>query len=682
MKKKVLAVLSLALVSMSLTSCDLGGGNSTTTGGDSTTTSVTSSNPDDILNNGYEVPVGIPNKNGDITSEKLSVLFATFWNKITGENVNPEQYVSSIEETFLPDMKIAGFTNADVDKVMDLIDESIINAIKKLTEETQNPEGFTPDDLKTYINENGDIYIEKLKAFLNVLGEEKSAAVIKIMFMSTAVTSYSIPNDILNGLTKRNMNRVINDEKAPEEVRTYFQTIVDHSNLDDRITGQVTMEMEALGWFIGRVAYRTLTYLLDNLTNQEIKDLANAVISMMFSSNGFAPTAETILPLANALGRVIEDGFMNVQSFSYMFSLIGQAIKAQSNITFGKGLGPHGLQTDATGLVAKTFEEIVHNARSYFTVLKFIGTLLKNANEEEFNAIMAFVDKMMGTTQTPSEDPELNDITSDIVRLAKMVSTNLTRFGSQSDQVLDSIKEAFEKLILPSNSSTFGHGYTTTEARISEVIVRFNPDVISQMADEIMDYAKLDPNNLTEADKEKINSTLALSQNLTIQEETSYSFTLKNNYGINSTVEPLEIQRKMHGETSTINYQLEGIDTSVPHIGKLVVEVSDTYRLAAGYTVTDFPNLNFGVVLGEGILNFDVYEDRLVFEVNQEDPSVKPEIEIEASYGGGEGQRLHYNTQDIINLDLTPGRSGFMYLPLGEDIHNPTEYYVQEYEVI
>lgn len=682
MKKKVLAVLSLALVSMSLTSCDLGGGNSTTTGGDNTTTSVTSSNPDDILNNGYEVPVGIPNKNGDITSEKLSVLFATFWKKITGENVNPEQYVSSIEETFLPDMKIAGFTNADVDKVMDLIDEPIINAIKKLTEETQDPEGFTSDDLKTYINENGDIYIEKLKAFLNVLGEEKSAAVIKIMFMSTAVTSHSITNDILNGLTKRNMNRVINDEKAPEEVRTYFQTIVDHSNLDDTITGQVTMEMETLGWFIGRVAYRTLTYLLDNLTNQEIKDLANAVISMMFSSNGFVPTAETILPLVNALGRVIEDGFMNVQSFSYMFSLIGQAIKAQSNITFGKGLGPHGLQTDVTGLVGKTFEEIAHNARSYFTVLKFIGTLLKNANEEEFNAIRAFVDKMMGTTQTPSEDPELNDITSDIVRLAKMVSTNLTPFGSQSDQVLDSIKEAFEKLILPSDSGTFGHGYTTTEARISEVIVRFNPDVISQMADEIMDYAKLDPNNLTEADKEKINNTLALSQNLTIQEETSYSFTLKKNYGINSTVEPLEIQRKMYGETSTINYQLEGIDTSVPHIGKLVVEVSDTYRLAAGYTVTDFPNLTFGVVLGEGILNFDVYEDRLVFEVNQEDPSVKPEIEIEASYGGGEGQRLHYNTQDIINLDLTPGKSGFMYLPLGEDIHNPTEYYVQEYEVI
>ena len=396
MKKKVLAVLSLALVSMSLTSCDLGGGNSTTTGGDNTTTSVTSSNPDDILNNGYEVPVGIPNKNGDITSEKLSVLFATFWNKITGENVNPEQYVSSIEETFLPDMKIAGFTNADVDKVMDLIDEPIINAIKKLTEEMQDPEGFTPDNLKTYINENGDIYIEKLKAFLNVLGEEKSAAIIKIMFMSTAVTSYSITNDILNGLTRRNMNRVINDEKAPEEVRTYFQTIVDHSNLDDRITGQVTMEMEALGWFIGRVAYRTLTYLLDNLTNQEIKDLANAVISMMFSSNGFVPTAETILPLVNALGRVIEDGFMNVQSFSYMFSLIGQAIKAQSNITFGKGLGPNGLQTDVTGLVGKTFEEIGHNARSYFTVLKFIGTLLKNANEEEFNAIMAFVDKMMG----------------------------------------------------------------------------------------------------------------------------------------------------------------------------------------------------------------------------------------------------------------------------------------------
>lgn len=138
----------------------------------------------------------------------------------------------------------------------------------------------------------------------------------------------------------------------------------------------------------------------------------------------------------------------------------------------------------------------------------------------------------------------------------------------------------------------------------------------------------------------------------------------------------------MYGETSTINYQLEGIDTSVPHIGKLVVEVSDTYRLAAGYTVTDFPNLNFGVVLGEGILNFDHYEDRLVFEVNQEDPSVKPEIEIEAFYGEGEGQRLHYYTQDIINLDLTPGRSGFMYLPLGEDIHNPTEYYVQEYEVI
>lgn len=679
MKKKVLAVLSLALVSMSLTSCDLGGGNSTTTRGDNTTTSVTSGNPDDILNNGYEVPVGIPNKNGDITSEKLSVLFATFWNKITGENVNPEQYVSSIEETFLPDMKIAGFTNADVDKVMDLIDEPIINAIKKFTEETQDPEGFTPDNLKTYINENGDIYIEKLKAFLNVLGEEKSATFIKIMFMSTAVTSYSNTNDILNGLTKRNMNRVINDEKAPEEVRTYFQTIVDHSNLDDRITGQVTMEMEALGWFIGRVAYRTLTYLLDNLTNQEIKDLANAVIS---SSNGFVPTAETILPLANALGRVIEDGFMNVQSFSYMFSLIGQAIKAQSNITFGKGLGPHGLQTDVTGLVAKTFEEISHNARSYFTVLKFIGTLLKNANEEEFNAIMAFVDKMMGATQTPSEDPELNDITSDIVRLAKMVSTNLTRFGSQSDQVLDSIKEAFEKLILPSNSSTFGHGYTTTEARISEVIVRFNSDVISHMADEIMDYAKLDPNNLTEADKEKINNTLALSQNLTIQEETSYSFTLKKNYGINSTVEPLEIQRKMSGETSTINYQLEGIDTSVPHIGKLVVEVSDTYRLAAGYTVTDFPNLNFGVVLGEGILNIGNYEDRLVFEVNQEDPSVKPEIEIEASYGEGEGQRLHYDTQDIINLDLTPGRSGFMYLPLGEDIHNPTEYYVQEYEVI
>lgn len=679
MKKKVLAVLSLALVSMSLTSCDLGGGNSTTTRGDNTTTSVTSGNPDDILNNGYEVPVGIPNKNGDITSEKLSVLFATFWNKITGENVNPEQYVSSIEETFLPDMKIAGFTNADVDKVMDLIDEPIINAIKKFTEETQDPEGFTPDNLKTYINENGDIYIEKLKAFLNVLGEEKSATFIKIMFMSTAVTSYSNTNDILNGLTKRNMNRVINDEKAPEEVRTYFQTIVDHSNLDDRITGQVTMEMEALGWFIGRVAYRTLTYLLDNLTNQEIKDLANAVIS---SSNGFVPTAETILPLANALGRVIEDGFMNVQSFSYMFSLIGQAIKAQSNITFGKGLGPHGLQTDVTGLVAKTFEEISHNARSYFTVLKFIGTLLKNANEEEFNAIMAFVDKMMGATQTPSEDPELNDITSDIVRLAKMVSTNLTRFGSQSDQVLDSIKEAFEKLILPSNSSTFGHGYTTTEARISEVIVRFNSDVISHMADEIMDYAKLDPNNLTEADKEKINNTLALSQNLTIQEETSYSFTLKNNYGINSTVEPLEIQRKMSGETSTINYQLEGIDTSIPHIGNLVVEVSDTYRLAAGYTVTDFPNLAFGVVLGEGILNIGNYEDRLVFEVNQEDPSVKPDIEIEASYGEGEGQKLHYDTQDIINLDLTPGRSGFMYLPLGENIHNPTEYYVQEYEVI
>ena len=682
MKKKVLAVLSLALVSMSLTSCDLGGGNSTTTGGDNTTTSVTSSNPDDILNNGYEVPVGIPNKNGDITSEKLSVLFATFWNKITGENVNPEQYVSSIEETFLPDMKIAGFTNADVDKVMDLIDESIINAIKKLTEETQDPEGFTPDDLKTYINENGDIYIEKLKAFLNVLGEEKSAAVIKIMFMSTTVASYSTTNDILNGLTKRNMNRVINDEKAPKEVRTYFQTIVDHSNLDDITTGQVTMEMEVLGWFIGRVAYRTLTYLLDNLTNQEIKDLANAVITMMVSSNGFVPTAETILPLANALGRVIEDGFMNVQSFSDMFSLIGQAIKAQTNITFGKDLGPQGLQTDATGLVAKTFEEIGHNAHSYFTVLKFIGTLLKNANEEEFNAIMAFVDKMMGTTQTPSEDPELNDITSDIVRLAKMVSTNLTRFGSQSDQVLDSIKEAFEKLILPSGGGSFGHGYTTIEARISEVIVRFNPDVISQMTDEIMNYAKLDPNNLTEADKEKINNTLALSQNLTIQEETSYSFTLKNNYGINSTVEPLEIQRKMYGETSTINYQLEGIDTSVPHIGKLVVEVSDTYRLAAGYTVTDFPNLNFGVVLGEGILNFDHYEDRLVFEVNQEDPSVKPEIEIEAFYGEGEGQRLHYDTQDIINLDLTPGRSGFMYLPLGEDIHNPTEYYVQEYEVI
>lgn len=682
MKKRVLAVLSLALVSMSLTSCDLGGGNSTTTGGDNTTTSVTSSNPDDILNNGYEVPVGIPNKNGDITSEKLSVLFATFWNKITGENVNPEQYVSSIEEMLLPDMKIAGFTNADVDKVMDLIDEPIINAIKKLTEETQDPEGFTPDDLKTYINENGDIYIEKIKAFLNVLGEEKSAAIIKIMFMNTAVTNYSTTNNILNGLTKRNMNRVINDEKAPEEVRTYFQTIVDHSNLDDLITGQVTMEMEALGWFIGRVAYRTLTYLLDNLTNQEIKDLANAVISMMFSSNGFVPTAETILPLANALGRVIEDGFMNVQSFSDMFSLIGQAIKAQSNITFGKGLGPQGLQTDITGLMAKTYEEIGHNARSYFTVIKFIGTLLKNANEEEFNAIMAFVDKMMGTTQTPSEDPELNDITSDIVRLAKMVSTNLTRFGSQSDQVLDSIKEAFEKLILPSGGGSFSHGYTTIEARINEVIVRFNPDVISQMADEIMDYAKLDPNNLTEADKEKINNTLALSQNLTIQEETSYSFTLKNNYGINSTVEPLEIQRKMHGETTTINYQLEGIDTSVPHIGKLVVEVSDNYRLAAGYTVTDFPNLTFGMVSGEGILNFYPYEDRLVFEVNQEDPSVKPEIEIEAFYGEGEGQRLHYNTQDIINLDLTPGRSGFMYLPLGEDIHNPTEYYVQEYEVI
>ena len=658
----------------------IGGGYSTTTVGNNTTTSVTSGNPDDILNNGYEVPVGIPNKNGDITSEKLSVLFATFWNKITGENVNPEQYVSSIEEMFLPDMKIAGFTNADVDKVMDLIDEPLINAIKKLTEETQDPEGFTPDDLKTYINENGDIYIEKVKAFLNVLGEEKSAAVIKIMFMGTAATNYFTTNNILNGLTKRNMNRVINDEKAPEEVRTYFQTIVDHSNLDDLITGQVTMEMEALGWFIGRVAYRTLTYLLDNLTNQEIKDLANAVISMMFSSNGFVPTAETILPLANALGRVIEDGFMNVQSFSDMFSLIGQAIKAQSNITFGKGLGPQGLQTDITGLMAKTYEEIGHNARSYFNVLKFIGTLLKNANEEEFNAIMAFADKMMGTTQTPSEDPELNDITSDIVRLAKMVSTNLTRFGSQSDQVLDSIKEAFEKLILPSGGGSFSHGYTTIEARINEVIVRFNPDVISQMADEIMDYAKLDPNNLTEADKEKINNTLALSQNLMIQEETSYSFTLKNNYGINSTVEPLEIQRKMYGETTTINYQLEGIDTSVPHIGKLVVEVSDTYRLAAGYTVTDFPNLTFGVVLGEGILNIDDYEGRLVFEINQEDPSVKPEIEIEAFYG--EGQRLHYNTQDIINLDLTPGRSGFMYLPLGEDIHNPTEYYVQEYEVI
>lgn len=144
MKKKVLAVLSLALVSMSLTSCDLGGGNSTTTGGDNTTTSVTSSNPDDILNNGYEVPVGIPNKNGDITSEKLAVLFATFWNKITGENVNPEQYVSSIEETFLPDMKIAGFTNADVDKVMDLIDEQIINAIKKIYGRNARPRRFYP----------------------------------------------------------------------------------------------------------------------------------------------------------------------------------------------------------------------------------------------------------------------------------------------------------------------------------------------------------------------------------------------------------------------------------------------------------------------------------------------------------------------------------------------------------
>ena len=88
------------------------------------------------------------------------------------------------------------------------------------------------------------------------------------------------------------------------------------------------------------------------------------------------------------------------------------------------------------------------------------------------------------------------------------------------------------------------------------------------------------------------------------------------------------------------------------------------------------------MVLGEGILNIDDYEDRLVFEVNQEDPSVKPEIEFEAFYGEGEGQRLHYNTQNIINLDLTPGRSGFMYFPLGEDIHNPTEYYVQEYEVI
>lgn len=679
-KKKLLTILSLSFLMTGLTSCDMtsstssaltSDSGSSTGSGDSTTSSATGVT--DVLNNGFDVETGIPNKGGDITASKASSLIERFMSVVGGQEV-PEGTYEEPMEMFVPNMQKGGVMNSDVDALLPLLeDEKLVQAITYIVGmlNGQTSEPVTNESILAFVEENGATLVQALKSIVGVLDADKFASIfatiIPLMTGSRKMSEISY----INGLTNMNMEKI--QETAPSPVKEFYSKIVANSDFGEIVDITKREDYQEMMWFMGRMVYGLLDSILENFTDAEIVTIAKTILSIV-SAPEFNPTAEEILPLANAAGKILEDCFMSRSAFQSMMDMSSQIYTLQDEAAQKSAQVYDNVYT-TMGALSETYETMAENADSYFNTLKFAGTMLRNASEEDFNAIMTFVNKILEST-SGSVSTAPADYTSDIVRMAKILSTNLTRYGADSELILNSLKNVVTSLPINGGSTSISSDHISMNITVMESDLSFDEAVVGNFASSIMDLAKKDPENLTDADKTEINELMSSVNELMKGSTTSYSFQLSNYLEVGESLTSVEVEKMVDGTPAGIQtVPVNGIDTKTNRYGQgnLTVGSSTVYF---PYKVSNYPvytiylNNLVGHISGDG--------DSMTVQI--ESASITEDSAFEIYLGQGDSTPLTVPVTDVIDLDTTPGAGGMAYIPL-EDGEHATEYYALSYEI-
>ena len=679
-KKKLLTILSLSFLMTGLTSCDMtsstssvltSDSGSSTGSGDSTTSSATGVT--DVLNNGFDVATGIPDKGGDITASKASALIERFMSVIGGQEV-PEGSYEQTMEVFVPNMQKGGVMNGDVDKLLPLLeDEELVQAITYIVEmlNGQTSEPVTNESILAFVEENGATLVSALKTIVGVLDADKFASIfatiVPLMSGSRAMSEISY----INGLTNMNMEKI--QETAPSPAKEFFSKIIANSDFGEIVDFTKSEDYQKMMWFMGRMSYGLLDSVLENFTDAEIVTIVKTILTIV-SDPEFNPTAEQILPLANAAGKILEDCFMSRSAFQSMMDMSGQIYRLQDEAAKKSAQSYDNVYT-FMGDLEETYETMAENADSYFNTLKFVGTMLRNASEEDFNAIMTFVNKILEST-SGSVSTAPADYTPDIVRMAKILSTNLTRYGADSELILDSLKNVVTSLPINGGGTSIGSDRISMNITVTESDLSFDETVVGNFASSIMDLAKKDPENLTDADKTEINELMASTNELMKGSTTSYTFRLSNYIEVGESLTSVEVEKMVDGTSAgTQTVPVNGVDTKTNRYGQgsLTVGSSTVYF---PYKVSNYPvhtiylNNFIGSITGDG--------DSTTIQISSD--SFAEDSAFEIYLGQGDSTPLTVPVTDVIDLDTRPGAGGMAYIPLEDGTH-ATEYYALSYEI-
>ena len=681
-KKKLLTALSLLLVSTSLASCD---GTSTLTSSTSTSPSgstSTSSGPStgnfvtETLNNGFSVETGIPAKNGTITAAKVGEVLETFASLLSGQEVPAGSYAEQAE-FFVPTLRNGGVNDADADLILSTVDEAETKAALQAFAGMMS--GSSSITLEAFLQNHLPALTSALKTILSELDADKFAAVavpLLSMTMGGATVADMDYRNIINGISHANQSLLRN---APEAVRSFFDGVLAHSNFGEIQSVNDSEEAQEMVWFFGRAAYGILKAVLENFTDQEIASIVTLAIQVA-NDPQYTPTAETILPLAKAAGKIIDKCFMDRASFHNLLTTSIALTEAQLEASIPTSLYYQN-PSFASERQLSIPRALAENSDSVFNILKFVGVLLENATEEDFQSIMTFIGTLTNNNPEPGTgEATAPDMTSDVVRLAKIFATNLTRFGADNEAIMDSFLDVFRLLPTMVNGSMsasiagsgtgYRIGYTIPEASI-------DMDSVSGLVDAFVGFAQLDPDNLTDEQKADINATLqAISAPLTT-ESTFYFIDVPTRYEVGSTPAPLQglIRHSSNPDAA------EELVIPASEIQNLSTE-SVRYDMASftigqetiyfPYYVTDYPvdwlQIRCGLM--------DSYEVDGLYQLDPSDAI--QEVEYSVS-GSSTTYTVPFEKLIDAPTEYVEGVNVF-YVPLGEDLDNPDEYYAVTYQ--
>lgn len=525
---------------------------------------------DPALKNGYSLESLVYNGNGTLTIDRIADILADIFsnNEISAKDMysQAKTYINDI-------LRKADFKEEQISKLATFIKENL-----GLFEKIYDKEKGTIGDTK--------IIYDLLHKILDIFNEKQIAAIMPFMFNAASLStggrsiyygygiySSSKMEDILNALSGE-----------PKEFFANIKTQAE-KGYGNNIYSSVPEYSKSSQIKLGQIIY----HLFKAVDKKGYEYLDNIITTTFSINKSPSEIVDKIIFLANTYGELIEDEFMDRESFvqfvntyadNYLSSLEENLKNKLSNESGN-------ILTINKNAINEFVTYLKENANELFDGVKLLGRYLKNGGNNEADSIQTLVSLITGENKS--------NVEKGIISFIKTIDETAKTFGEDYEKVKTGLTKLLTTLF-NQGLSTFTRKMYSTGNSFSDRKTGIGYADVEAFVETMLGFASIDLDSLTEEQKETISNALnGFVQKGSTSSGNDYSYSInwdegrfKPNDELSFTVFAIDSTKEDEEPIETTITNFNGFDTTIEKSVTLASTTFNDLEIYFSYYVSSF----------------------------------------------------------------------------------------------